>query len=90
MLEVGRILRKRFGRSYPFPYSTIPKSVFRLVAPVAGFSREFVDKNVGWPLEFDNSRSVAELGIVYRPAEDTLAEHFQQMIDDGITHKPWF
>lgn len=88
MLEIGRILRKRFGRSYPFPYTTIPKQMFRLVAPVAGFSREFVDKNVGWPLAFDNSRSIAELGLVYRPAEDTIADHFQQMIDDGLTHKP--
>lgn len=88
MLDIGRILRKRFGRSYPFPYSTIPKPVFRVVAPFAGFSREFVDKNVGWPLAFDNSRSIAELGLVYRPAEETLAEHFQQMIDDGIAHQP--
>jgi nucleoside-diphosphate-sugar epimerase len=90
MLEIGQILRKRFGRSYPFPYTTIPKQAFRLVAPVAGFSREFVDKNVGWPLRFDNSRSIAELGLEYRPIEDTLGDHFQQMIDDGVAHKPWF
>lgn len=90
MLQIGRILRKRFGRSYPFPYTTIPKPLFRLIAPAAGFTREFVDKNVGWPLEFDNARSVAELGLEYRPVEDTLGDHFQQMIDDGVTHKPWF
>jgi nucleoside-diphosphate-sugar epimerase len=90
MLDIGRTLRKRFGRSYPFPYITMPKAMFRLVGPFAGYSREFVDKNVGWPLEFDNSRSIAELGIEYRAVEDTLADHFQQMIDDGVTHKPWF
>ncbi len=88
MLDIGRMLRRRFGRSYPFPYSTIPKQVFRLVAPFAGFSREFVDKNVGWPLAFDNARSIAELGLSYRPADDTLGDHFPQMIDDGLTHKP--
>ena len=64
--------------------------MFRLIAPVAGFTREFVDKNVGWPLEFDNSRSIAELGVKYRPMEDTIGDHFQQMIDDGVAHKPWF
>ncbi len=90
LLGIGRILRKRFGRSYPFPYTTIPKRLFRLVSPFAGYSREFVDKNVGWPLEFDNTRSVAELGLTYRPAEETIADHFQQMIDDGLVHKPWF
>ena len=88
MLDIGRMLRRRFGRSYPFPYTTIPKPLFRLVAPYAGFTREYVDKNVAWPLEFDNSRSTNELGLVYRPAEDTIADHFQQMIDDGLTHKP--
>jgi len=90
MLGIGRVLRKRFGRSYPFPYTTIPKPMFRLIAPAAGFSREFVDKNVGWPLKFDNTRSVTELGLEYRPVEETLGDHFQQMIDDGVAHKPWF
>jgi dihydroflavonol-4-reductase len=88
MLGIGRILRKQFGPSYPFPYTTIPKPMFRLVAPVAGFTREFVDKNAGYPLDFDNSRSIAELGLAYRAPEDTIADHFQQMIDDGLTHKP--
>jgi len=88
MLGIGRILRKRFGRSYPFPYTVVPKAAFRLVAPFAGYSREFVDRNVGWPLEFDNTRSRDELGLEYRDAEDTLADHFQQMIDDGLVHKP--
>ena len=90
MLGIGRVLRARFGRSYPFPYTLVPKAMFRLIAPAAGFTREFVDKNVGWPLEFDNSRSVAELGLKYRPMEDTIGDHFQQMIDDGVAHKPWF
>ena len=39
-------------------------------------------------LEFDSSRSTKELGLVYRSADETLADHFQQMIDDGLTHKP--
>ncbi len=90
LLEIGKILRKRFGRSYPFPYTTMPKAVFKAIAPVAGFTREFVEKSAGWPLEFDNSRSRAELGLDYRDAADTIGDHFQQMIDDGIARSvPW-
>lgn len=89
MLGMGRVLRRRFGASYPFPRNKIPKAMFRLVAPAAGYTRDFVDQNVGWPLEFDNSRGVEQLGLTYRPVEDTLAEHFQQMIDDGVAHQPW-
>ena len=84
MLQIGRILRRRFGLAYPFPFTKVPKLAFKLVAPVAGYSREFVEKNVGWPLEFDNSRSRDELGLVYRDPAETITEHFQQMIDDGI------
>jgi nucleoside-diphosphate-sugar epimerase len=85
MLEIGKILRKSFGFTYPFPHNTVPKWLFRLVAPAAGYSRDFVDKNVGFPLEFDNTRSREGLGIVYRDAAGTITEHFQQMIDDGIS-----
>jgi hypothetical protein len=35
-------------------------------------------------LAFDNSRTVRELGIEYRPAGESVVEHFQQMIDDGL------
>lgn len=90
MLGIGRILRKNFGRSYPFPYNKFPKPVFRLAAPFVGYSREFVDKNIGWPLAFDNTRSTQGLGLTYRSADETLTDHFQQMIDDGVAHKPWF
>lgn len=88
MLQMGKILRRRFGHSYPFPLMKVPKPVFKLVAPVAGFTREFVDKNVGHPLRFDNSRSREELGLTYRDPADTVTEQFQQMIDDGLVHKP--
>jgi nucleoside-diphosphate-sugar epimerase len=84
MLQIGKILRGAFGLTYPFPHNKIPKRVFKLVAPVAGYSREFVEKNVGWPLEFDNTRSRQELGLAYRDPASTVTEHFQQMIDDGI------
>ena len=88
MLKIGKILRKRFGHSYPFPLVKVPKAAFKLVAPVAGYSREFVDKNVGYPLEFDNTRSREDLGMSYRDMADTVADQFQQMIDDGLVHKP--
>ncbi|CAM3699265.1 NAD-dependent epimerase/dehydratase family protein [Smaragdicoccus niigatensis] len=84
MLELGQALRAKFGRGYPFPYVTMPKFMIKIGAPVAGLTREFVEQNVGWPLRFDNSRSIAEFGIDYRLPEESVVEHFQQMIDDGL------
>jgi nucleoside-diphosphate-sugar epimerase len=85
MLDIGKALRSRYGYRPSFPLFEAPKAVIKLAAPVAGLTRKYVELNVGYPLRFDNSRTVAELGIAFRPAADSVVEHFQQMIDDGLT-----
>ena len=90
LLEIGKILRHKFGQFYPFPRNTAPKPVIKAVAPLIGLTRKFVDTNIGYPLKFDNSRSRTELGLTYHPVEQTVTEHFQQMLDDGVVRRmPW-
>ena len=84
MLGIGRILRTAFGYRSSFPLMEVPKAMVWLVAPLAGLTREFVAKNVGYRLAFDNTRTLVDLGVSFRPAEESVVEHFQQMIDDGI------
>ena len=89
--QIGRILRRRFGELYAFPRTKVPKFLYRAIAPALGYTRTFVDRNVGYPLAFDSSRSRAELSLSYRPLEDTIAEHFQQMLDDRVVKRiPFF
>ena len=80
-LEMGTILRNRIGGKYPFPTRKIPKLVLYLVGPSEGLSWSYLRKNLGYPLRFDNRRSRERLGIEYRPVEDTLAEHAEQLIE---------
>ena len=87
MLDLSRALRARFGSRLSFPSRELPKFLIKLAAPVGGLSRKFVERNVGWPLCFDNSRTVAELGITFRPAAESVVEHFQEMIDDGLARR---
>ena len=87
MLQMGKALRAKFGYRPSFPLLEAPKPMIWLAAPVAGLSREFVTKNVGWPVRYDNSRTVAELGITFRPGAESVVEHFQQLIDDGLVKK---
>ncbi|OBK14425.1 diaminohydroxyphosphoribosylaminopyrimidine deaminase [Mycobacterium asiaticum] len=87
LLQIGKMLRRKYGPLYPFPWTTLPKVVVKAIAPVAGLTRKFVDRNVGYPLAFDNSRSRNELGLTYRPLEQTVTEHFQQMLDDGLVRR---
>ena len=87
MLEMGRALAENFGHRYPFPKRELPTFMVKLAAPTAGITRKYVTGNVGHPLRFDNSRARKNLGIEFRPAESTVVEHFQQLIDDGIVRK---
>ncbi|MCB1835996.1 MAG: aldehyde reductase [Alcanivoracaceae bacterium] len=87
MLAIARILRHAFGDQYPFPRMRAPKAMVWLVGPLMGpVTRKFIARNVGHRVAFDNSRSRA-LGVDYRPVEQTLADHFQQALDDGLIRK---
>lgn len=87
MLQIGKILRKQYGDKYPFPFMEAPKFIVWAFGPLMGaVTRDFIKRNVGLPLKFDNRRS-RELGVKYRPAEETFIEHFQQVIDDELLKK---
>jgi dihydroflavonol-4-reductase len=83
---LAAILRSQFGDAYPFPKRTLPKWITWLFGPLVdkSMTRRLVARNVGVPAGFDNSRSRRELGIVYRPLQESLAEMFQQLVDAGI------
>jgi len=84
LLDIGRILREQFGDGYPFPRMQAPKPLFWLIAPMFGVTRKFVTRNVGVRLRMDNSYSREDLGMEYIPIEQTVKEHFQQLLDDGL------
>jgi len=79
-LDMGKILRERIGGKYPFPKSTVPTFLLYLVGPFEGLTWRQIRNNAGYPVRFDNTRSRERLGIEYRPVEDTLAEHAEQLI----------
>jgi nucleoside-diphosphate-sugar epimerase len=84
LLEMGHLLRAHFGWKFPFPRNQLPKSAFKVFGPVAGFSRQFVELNMGYPIYFNAQKSQNELGMQYRPVKESLIEHFQQLLDDGL------
>lgn len=87
LLDVANILRKHFGEGYPFPRRQAPKFVFWLIAPMYGFTRKYASKNVGHQIKFDNSYSKVDLGMSYIPIEQTVKDHFQQILYDGLLDK---
>ena len=84
LMEIADIIREKFPDKYPLPKMIVPKFVFWLIAPFLGFTRKYVSKNVGHPIEFDNSYSIDNLKMSFRPMEETVTDHFQQIIDDEL------
>ena len=83
-MDIANIIRKKFKKKYPLPKIFVPKFMFWLIAPFLGFTRKYVTRNTGQPIGFDNSYSIDNLNLTYRPVEETIADHFQQIIDDGL------
>jgi hypothetical protein len=80
LMDIARILHEKFGDDYPFPRREAPKFLFWLIAPMYGRTRNAVKRNVGFRIRFDASRARKALGISYLPLEQTVKEHFQQIV----------
>ncbi len=89
LADLAAPLRKHFGSAYPFPTRTMPKWLMWLVGPMLNkaISRRAISLNVGLPWRGDNSKGIRELGLTYRPLEETVVDFFQQMIDAGVFEK---
>ena len=66
------------------PRRELPKALVWLAAPFVGMTRAYVSKNVGHPIQFDNRRGVAELGLAYRSPEQTFHDHVAQLLRDRL------
>ena len=84
--EMAGILRQRFGDTFPFPKRRMPKWVVWLLGPVLdkSLTRKMVSRNIDHPFRADNSKSIRDLGMSYRPLDISLIDMFQQMIDHDL------
>ncbi|MDH4907982.1 NAD-dependent epimerase/dehydratase family protein [Xanthomonas euvesicatoria] len=75
-LEIARFLRKVHRRPYLLPRLQIPGLALRLLGPFFGLSPKYIRNHLGIRFGLDNRRSRQELGVDYRPVEQTLHAHY--------------
>ncbi len=83
-LDMGLALREKYGDKYKLPKKALPKFLLYIFGPLRGFSWNYLRNHLGYKPRFDNTRTEKELGIKFRPWKDTLVDHAEQMIADGI------
>jgi nucleoside-diphosphate-sugar epimerase len=86
-LSLSLMLRKKYGNAYPIPQRILPKFIVWLMAPLVGFKRKMMSLNVSYHWKVDNSKSIKQLGMKYRPIDVSIVEFFQQMIDNNVFNK---
>jgi dihydroflavonol-4-reductase len=77
LLDLAAIVRPIHHRPRVLPSRTLPKVMIYLAGPFMGLSKTWVDRNIGYQFALDNSRSRTELGIEYRPTEETVKDHYE-------------
>ncbi|RDS84001.1 NAD-dependent epimerase/dehydratase family protein [Dyella psychrodurans] len=75
--EISKIVRKIHRRPWLLPKHQVPDTVVRLIGPFFGLTQDYIRKHLGIRFKVDNRRSIDELGVVYRPIEQTLHEHYR-------------
>ncbi|KAH6696473.1 hypothetical protein BKA61DRAFT_710902 [Leptodontidium sp. MPI-SDFR-AT-0119] len=80
-VQISRILRKFHNRPYLLPRHQIPNWIVRLLGPLFGLSQSYMSAHLGVRFKSDNRRSVQELGIIYRPLEETLQDHYKSWVE---------
>jgi nucleoside-diphosphate-sugar epimerase len=83
IMEISAIVKKYFPGKFRLPLMESPKFMLYLIGWAFGLTRKFISRNVGFPLAFDNRRSIQELGIVYTPIETSIRDMVEQMQNAG-------
>lgn len=86
LFAMAQTLIEKYGDRYPIPKKAMPKWLVWLVAPMINkaVTRKMVSLNVDVPWKGDNSKSIRELGMEYRPLKESMNDFFQQMIDSDL------
>ncbi|MGW2423856.1 NAD-dependent epimerase/dehydratase family protein [Streptomyces sp. NPDC001709] len=74
--EMARVVLARHPRDLRLPRTRLPHWPVRILGPSFGLTQDYIRKHLGIRFRVDNSRSIHELGLTYRPLEETLLDHY--------------
>lgn len=85
-LDMALLLHKPFGKQYPIPSKALPKWLLMLIGPMVNkaLTRKYIKRNVNVEWHADNSKIQRELGISFRPMEETMVDSFKTLQEKGM------
>jgi nucleoside-diphosphate-sugar epimerase len=90
LFDVALILHAKFGDRFPIPNKAVPKPLAWLIGPLLNkaLNRKYISRNINLPWRADNSKGIKELGLSYRPLEETVIDFFEFLVDAGMITPP--
>jgi nucleoside-diphosphate-sugar epimerase len=87
MARMSRIIRAEHRTRLTVPRHSLPDLAVRVLGPRFGLNQDYIRKHLGIRFAVDNRRSVDELGISYRPVEETVLDHYRSWRDQRAGRK---
>lgn len=87
LVSMSQAIAEKFAppkHKVPTKEAPVPNSLLWAIAPWVGMSRTFAKENLGYKMNFDNSKATNELGIDFYPLSKTMQEMYQQLLDEKI------
>ncbi|MFF4655794.1 NAD-dependent epimerase/dehydratase family protein [Streptomyces sp. NPDC001381] len=83
--RMARILLEHHPRNPRLPRTALPHWPVRVLGPAFGLSQDYIRNHLGIRFRVDNRRSTEELGLTYRPIEETLVDHYRSWREQRTT-----
>jgi nucleoside-diphosphate-sugar epimerase len=84
IVQVAAIIQQLYPKRFNLPARQLPKWMLYLVGPFIKMSWKSVSRNIGHPLDYNNSKSIKHLQIKYKTIETTMKDHVQQLFDSNL------
>lgn len=79
LMDLTKIIGNLYPGKYRLPLMKAPKGLMVLFGRLFGVTPRFVKRNVGYPIKYNTTRSRQNLGLTYRPLEDTVRDMIGKM-----------
>jgi nucleoside-diphosphate-sugar epimerase len=77
LLDIARTVRRRHPWRLRVPVHPVPDVLVRRLGARFGLTPDYVRHHLGIRFTVDTARSEAELGVRYRPVEETVLDHYE-------------
>ncbi|MEZ4921708.1 MAG: NAD-dependent epimerase/dehydratase family protein [Crocinitomicaceae bacterium] len=86
LVEMVHPIYEKYHKQYPMSKRALPKWMVWTFGPMLdkALERKYISRNVNHKFTADNSKAVKELGLQFRPLDQTMVESFDALVENKI------